>query len=590
MTSRVFPYLYSGRHGIIMVVMLCLFGLCVPQDAMAQRKKGRPGDERIYLDHADSLYFDDYKKRDTQIVRGHVKFRHQGATLYCDSAYFKQQENTFHAFGHVRMTQGDTLEIRCDTAFYDGRNDVEMVHAQHNVIVIHRKTSELHTDNLILDRKFDIVYYDDGGNYSDRVKGVTLSSDWGKYNLSTKEAEFFYDVTLKTKSHVITTDTLLYYSGEEKAHVLGGRMVYPPQGGAPVWTKSKIHSIKDGYDVETTNCFFYMDNDRTELFDNSTITSDTRTISGDSLFYDSNTKASKGFGKVKYVDEKNKNQLTAEAVEYDENTGKGLATINPVFLDFSQKDTLYLHADTIRMETFFINTDSVYRKVHCYHKVRMFRNDVQAVCDSMVICSRDSSLTMYVNPIVWNGNRQLLGDSIRLLMNDSTIREANIMSKALSIEMEHDLKKPENVYYNQVTSKVMNAYFNEGKLRMSEAIGSVQTVYFPIEESDSSILFLSYIETDTMRMFLTPERKMEKIWASKSEGTLYPLNQIPQGKNFLPNFGWYDYIRPVDKDDIYYIPGRHDKQTVSSTDNAPYSLTRRMRQVRIEKPVPENIQ
>ena len=156
--------------------------------------------------------------------------------------------------------------------------------------------------------------------------------------------------------------------------------------------------------------------------------------------------------------------------------------------------------------------------------------------------------------------------------------------------MEHDLKKPENVYYNQVTSKVMNAYFKEGKLRMSEAIGSVQTVYFPIEESDSSILFLSYIETDTMRMFFTPERKMEKIWASKSEGTLYPLNQIPQGKDYLPNFGWYDYIRPVDKDDIYYIPGRHDKQTVSSTDKAPYSLTRRMRQVRIEKPVPENIQ
>ncbi|MBR7066477.1 MAG: hypothetical protein IKI36_07285 [Prevotella sp.] len=582
MTSRAIPYRHLGRHGFIAVMMLCLFGLCIPQNAEAQRKRNRPGDERIYLDHADSLYFDQYKKRDTQIVRGHVKFRHQGATLFCDSAYFQQQENTFRAFGHVRMIQGDTLEIKCDTAFYDGRADVEMVHAQSNVVVIHRKTSELHTDNLILDRKFDIVYYDDGGNYADRAKGVTLSSDWGKYNLSTKEAEFFYDVTLKTKSHVITTDTLLYYPSDERAHVLGGWTVYPPQGGPPKWTKSKIHSIRDGYDVETTNCYFYMNTERTELFDKSTITTDTRTISGDSLFYDSNKKASKGYGKVKYVDQKNKNQLTADAVEYDEITGKGIATKNPVFLDYSQTDTLYLHADTIRMETFYLDTDSMYRKVHCYRKVRMFRNDVQAVCDSMVICSLDSTLTMYGDPIVWNANRQLLGDSIRVLMNDSTVREANIMSKALSIEIQNDLKNPEKTYFNQVTSKVMNAYFEEGKMRMSEAIGSVQTIYYPVEESDSSILFMSYLETDTLRMFLTPERKMEKIWASKSEGTLYPLVQIPAGKDYLPNFGWYDYIRPVNKDDIYYIPGRHDKSSSpSNVGDAPYSLTKRMRQVRI---------
>ena len=164
MTQKARHILLSG-HSIMMVMILCLFGLCQPQDAHAQkRRNARTADQRIYLDHADSLYFDEYKKHDTQIVRGHVKFRHQGAVLYCDSAYFKQQENTFHAFGHVRMLQGDTLEIRCDTAFYDGRADADMVHAQSHVVVIHQKTSELHTDNLVLDRKFDSVYYDQGCN------------------------------------------------------------------------------------------------------------------------------------------------------------------------------------------------------------------------------------------------------------------------------------------------------------------------------------------------------------------------------------------------------------------------------------------
>ncbi len=572
---------YNG-HGII-VLILCLFGLCLTQNAAAQ-KRNKVQDERIYLDHADSLYFDEYKRHDTQVVRGHVKFRHRGSTLFCDSAYFKQQENTFQAFGHVRMLQGDTLEIKCDTAFYDGRTDGEMVHAQSNVIVIHRKTSELHTDNLVYDRKFDIVYYDQGGNYADKAKGMTLSSDWGKYNLTTKEAEFFYDVTLKTKTHVVTTDTLYYESESQKAHVMGGKTVYPPDGGVPTWTKSVIHSIRDGYDVETTNCFFYMDSDKVELFDNSSIANDVRTITGDSLFYDSNTKKSHGYGKVTYVDRKNKNKLVADAVDYDENTGSGIATRNPVFIDYSQKDTLYMHSDTIRVETFYLDTDSMYRKVHCYNKVRMYRIDVQAVCDSMVICSRDSSLTMYFDPIVWNGNRQLLGDSIKVFMNDSTIREAHVMSKALSIEMMNDYEHPGKVYYNQVTSKVMNAYFDDGKLRTSEAVGNVQTVYYPVEEKDSSLVGMVYLETDTMRMFLSNDRKLDKIWASKSDGVLYPMTQIPASKDYLPNFGWYDYIRPVDKDDIYYIPGRHDKSaTTIGVAPTARALSKRMRQIPLKK-------
>ena len=572
---------HERRHGTLLILVLCLLALCMAQNVSAQKKNTRPTDNRIYLDHADSLYYDKFRLGDKQVVRGHVKFRHKGATLFCDSAYFKQQENKFEAYGHVRMLQGDTLEIRCDTAVYEG--NAEMVNAKHNVVVIHRKTSELHTDNLVYDQKFEVVYYDQGGNYADRAKGMTLSSDWGKYNLDTKEAEFFYDVTLKTKTHVIYTDTLFYYSQAERAHVKGGMTKIPKDGGPSKWKKSVIHSIKDGYDVETTNCFFYMKNNKVELFDNSTIVSNTRTISGDSLFYDSDKKSSRGYGKVDYVDHKNKNRLIADAVDYNEKSGTGMATKNPVFIDFSQKDTLYMHADTIRVETFHINTDSTYRKVHCYQKVRMFRKDVQAVCDSLVLNSKDSTLTMYFDPIVWNASRQLMGDSIKVFMADSTVREANVMSNAFSIEMKHDYEHPEKVYYNQVASRLMNAYFVEGNLRMSEAIGNVQTVYYPIEDRDSTLIGMVFMETDTMRMFLSSERKMEKIWASKSEGVLYPMTQIPPAKDYLPRFGWYDYIRPANKDDIYYIPGRHDKGASPTSDDSPKALTKRMRQVPIKR-------
>ena len=557
---RLDAYIHQAlhRHRILALMILCLLGLCMVLPAHAQRK-GRIQDERIYLDHADSLYYDEFRKHDTQIVRGNVKFRHRGSTLYCDSAYFKQQENTFQAFGHVRLLQGDTLEVRCDTAFYDGRADADMVHAQHHVVVIHRKTSELRTDNLILDQKFNVIYYDEGGNFTDKAKGMTLSSDWGKYNLDTKEAEFFYKVKLRTKTHVITTDTLFYYSADERAHVKGGKTEF--NNGQRKWSKSTIHSIRDGYDVETTNCVYFMKTDKVELYDKSSIQNEIRTITGDSLYYDSSRKVSRGYGRVKYEDRKNKNQLIADAVDYNENLGSGIATKNPLYIDYSQKDTLFLHADTIRVETFNLNTDSLYRKVHCYHKVRMFRNDVQAVCDSMVLCSLDSTITLYFDPIAWSDNKQLLGDSIKVFLNDSTVREAHVMQNALSLEMKRDFKNPDKIYYNQVTSRFMNAYFVDGNIRMSEAVGNVVSLYYPVEETDSSLVGMVYVESDTMRMYISDKRQLEKIWTSKAEGVMYPINQIPSGKDYLPNFGWYDYIRPANKDDLYYIEEKHKKKT-----------------------------
>ena len=119
-------------------------------------------------------------------------------------------------------------------------------------------------------------------------------------------------------------------------------------------------------------------------------------------------------------------------------------------VDYSQKDTLYVHADTLRMKTFNMKTDSMYREIYAYYKVRAFRNDVQAVCDSLVIVSKDSLMTMYRDPIVWQNNYQLLGEQIKVFTRDSTIRFAHVVGQASSIEQMKDRE-----HYNQIASKEM---------------------------------------------------------------------------------------------------------------------------------------
>ena len=111
--------------------------------------------------------------------------------------------------------------------------------------------------------------------------------------------------------------------------------------------------------------------------------------------------------------------------------------------------------------------------------MRAFRLDVQAICDSLVFNSQDSCMTMYRDPIVWNGTRQLLGEVIKVYMNDSTVREAHVLGQALSVEA-----MPDSVHYNQVASHDMFAYFQDGVIRRSDAIGNVKSVYFPVDDKD----------------------------------------------------------------------------------------------------------
>jgi hypothetical protein len=223
-----------------------------------------------------------------------------------------------------------------------------------------------------------------------------------------------------------------------------------------------------------------------------------------------------------------------------------MSTDSAVAIDFSQRDSLFIHADTFKVFTHNKETDSVYRVMHGYHKVRAYRIDVQAVCDSMVYNQKDSCLTLYRDPIVWNQNQQLFGEEIRVYMKDSVLDRAHVINQAFSIEDLHEDK-----LYNQVSSKEMFAFFEKGNIHEGRAVDNVLVVYYPIDESDSSYVGLVSMETSELRMFMDQHRKLERIWAPKSDGTMYPMSQIPPSKRFLNGFLWFDYVRPKSKMDIF---------------------------------------
>lgn len=528
-----------GGHRILLFGILCLFGICAAQVRPTNGKqKKEPQKTKVYLLHSDILRFNKEQNPDAQILVGNVRFRHDSAYMDCDSAYFYEARNSFEAFGNIKMQQGDTLFIYGDWLYYDGNSQIAML--RENVKMQNRNTI-LTTDSLNYDRVFNLGYFFDGGTLTDEEN--ILTSDWGEYSPATKNAVFNYDVKLVNPKFTLTSDTLRYNSQTKIANIVGPSNIVSDQ--------NHIYSELGFYNTTSGEAI---------LLQRSVLTNQQRQLVGDSLFYNRNKGYGEAFRNVVMTDTENKNLLTGEYGFYDELKGNALVTDSALAINYSQNnDSLYMHGDTLRLITYNMNTDSVYRKTFVYHKVRIYKSDLQGVCDSLVFNSQDSCMTMYHDPIVWNGKQQLFGEEIRAYMNDSTIDWAHIINQAMSIE------QMDSVHYNQVSGKEIKAYFTGGDLRQVDVIGNVRLGYFPVDGKDSTLIGYITAESSLMNVYLL-QRKVQKIkMTTQTDGVMYPMLQIPEDKLYLPSFAWFDYIRPLNKDDVFRWRGKKAGQELKKS-------------------------
>lgn len=535
----------SGRHRILVVSVLCLFGFCLlAQVRPAKKGEQKPAKSKVYLLHSDVLKKSPLNPDpDAQILIGNVAFRHDSAYMYCDSACFYEKTNSLEAFDNVKMVQGDTLFLYGDYLFYDGNTQIAQV--RYNVRMENKNTTLL-TDSLNYDRIYNLGYYFDGGTLMDEEN--VLTSEWGEYSPATKISVFNYDVKLVNPKFTLTSDTLRYSTATKIANILGPSDI-----------------VSDANHIYSELGFYNTQIGQAELLDRSVLTNEGKRLIGDSLFYDRVKGYGEAFDNVIMTDTVNKNMLTGDYCYYNELTKYAFATKKAVVVDYSQGDSLFMHADTLQMYTYYLNTDSMFRETRAYHKVRMYRADVQGVCDSLVFSSKDSCLTMYYDPILWNNNQQLLGEKIMIYMNDSTIDWAHIQNQALSVE------QLDSTSYNQVTGKEMKAWFQGGEMRKVDVIGSVRLVYYPME-SDSTLIGMNVSETSLLNMFLENRKMKKMIMSPKSNGTLYPMLQRPPEKMKLDNFVWFDYIRPLDKEDIFEWRGKKAGQELKKSNRSAVPL------------------
>ena len=476
--------------------------------------------KKVILDYADSLLFDQKINPDYQILKGNVQFHKGGMLMFCDSAYFYESTNSMDAFGNVRMEQGDTLFVFSDVMHYNGID--EEAQLRYNVILQNRDVT-LSTDSLNYELVPNVGYYFTGGQIVDSQN--TLESVYGEYCPDTKEAIFYYEVVLTNEKAKLYSDTLKYNTHTHIAKI-----------------ESPTEILSDSGKISSSNGWYNTNNNRAALYDRSEVMHNTYRLIGDTIFYDSDNGYGNVYGSVFMEDTVQKVIMKGHFAYYYEKNDSAMVTDSALMMECSQKDTLFLHADTLRA---VMLPDST-RLMKAYFNTRFYRQDLQGVCDSMVFNSTDSVINMYRNPIIWNSNYQLFGDTIKIFLNDSTIDRVHIPTFAFAVEQK------DTAFFNQITGKDMVNRFHGGKLRQVDVSGNVQTIFYPQEE-DSTFTGLNSATSGFLKMVMdTLSNEMDKLimWP-QVDGTMTPISKIKPKDLYLPSFRWYEAIRPIDKYDIF---------------------------------------
>ena len=189
-------------------------------------------------------------------------------------------------------------------------------------------------------------------------------------------------------------------------------------------------------------------------------------------------------------------------------------------------------------------TDSTYRRVRAFHGVRVYRDDMQMVCDSMVYLGSDSTIYLYTDPICWSDNQQISADSMRIFIANGVIDHAVGIKNALCV-MNDTLD-----IFNQMSGKELTAYMKDGEVRIVDVSGNALTIYYPKEE-EGGYVGLNTTESSFIRVYVENQEIQRIRFTQATNGVLYPLEQVPENTDRLAIFFWEAESRPISPEDVF---------------------------------------
>lgn len=459
------------------------------------------------------------ERPNAQRLVGEVNIQHEDILMWCDTAYTYSGTNRVDALGHVHINQGDTLHLYAKKIFYDG--DISFAQAIDSVILIN-KTTTLYTDTLDYDLEGNIGYYDDNGRIVDSTN--VLTSLIGKFFVDEDIVHFYRNVQGYNDDYTLTSDTLHYNTVSGRISIVGPTTIRD--------SANTMYAEEGWYDTKTGEA---------ELQKNPVVSNQKQMLKANYIKYNDENGNGKANGAVHIEDFENQIVVTGINANYNETFEIATVTDSTVLMMYSDNDTLFMHADTLRTVPDTIEGEKI---VKAFYGVRFFKSDIQGICDSLVYYSRDSIVEMYKNPVIWSEIHQLSADFIEMQQIKDAPDELHLTNNSFIIS------KQDSNRFDQIKGKNMTGYIVENKLNNILVDGNGQTLYYA-RETEDEIIGLNRAESSNISILFKDGKIFRIAFLKQPAGQLKPLFQLNQEEQKLSGFEWKINLRPLSKFDIF---------------------------------------
>lgn len=500
------------RHSLL---LLLFAGLSFQVVAQEQKRT------RIKINQADKAYYK--KNKDKSRLIGNVILEHEGALMYCDSAWNFGETNSMKAYSNVRINQGDTLFLWGDYLEYNGNTRQALVTG--DSVRLEDDEVKLTTDRINLNRKTNVAYYTTGGHILNDEN--VLVSEAGYYNTSSKVFVFQQDVVLTNPRYVIESDTLRYDSEARFAYFEGPTTI--TSDSSLIYTEKGVYNTVQDIAQFEKNTYLYDDN---------------KVLSGDSMYYEKTNDFGEVFGNLFLHDTVDNYIISGQYGQYLGSIDSTFVTDNPVYSLIDQEDTLHVHGDTLlsSMSTDTLNQE--YRQLRIYRGVRFFKRDLQGACDSLTYSTADSAFKMFYTPVTWNDSTQITGDTIFMTTRNDKLDSLKVFGNGFIVSIVDDDKT------NQIKGKTIYGQFSDNALKRVYVNGNGQSLYYARKEDKSYIGLNRSLSSFIIIKF--KNKQVDSIgFLKKPEAILYPMKDVTPDLSKLEGLQMRFDERPTKKSDIF---------------------------------------
>lgn len=447
-----------------------------------------PGQEKIELKHADKLTGKVIDGTSVREASGSVKFIQGNVTVFCNSAVQYIEANKIELTGDVKLFQ-DTVSLYTSKAIYTG-ND---------------KTANCE------------------GGVTLKDPNATIRSNRGVYYFNDAKAIFKGDVIIINPQYKITSDELTYLRNTEDSYA-----------------KGKVIVTTDSAVISAENINFFKRQGKTFAFSDVKIISDSTTIQSDTLTNYSFEKKSIASGNVRIDNPSKSTTVYGNYLENYEQKNytiiKGKAKLIRVG---NEGDTLFIYS--LQMEAFRNPPEYYVAK----DSVEIIRGDFLAKCGNSTYFSPSEkspeSIAMTINPVLWQDNMQMTGDSISSEIESKKLKSVTVKKLPGTANSINSflLINNKNVFfpdrYDQITGTDLKLTFKESKLTLANVYKNSQSIYFIYEENKGNGTNIS--DGENMVIYFDDEQKVSKIRIDKdAKGQFVPETLMSTVTLTLPGF------------------------------------------------------